>query len=101
MAIPKIQPPTNRKELFERLSDIVQHGAYDMPHTKYVGTGAPGLYLEDLLGLTTGNRDVPDTLGFELKWLSAKTNLITLFHKEPGPEKHCWLHGEKIRMEGR
>lgn len=86
MAIPKIQPPANRKELFERLSDIVQHGAYDMPHTKYVGTGAPGLYLEDLLGLTTGNRDVPDTLGFELKWYTPKTNLITLFHKEPGPE---------------
>jgi len=87
MTIPdKPAPPKNRKELFERLSAIVQHGKYEMPTEKYSGTGAPGLYLEDLLGLSTGNRDVPDTLGWELKFYSPDTNLITLFHKEPEPE---------------
>ena len=57
-----------------------------MPATKYSGTGGPGLYLEDLLGLTTGSKDIPDALGWELKWYTPKTNLITLFHKEPKPQ---------------
>lgn len=81
-----VLPPKTRKELLERLAEIVRHGAYDMPSKKYTGTGGPGLYLEDLLGLTTGNRDVPDTLGWELKFYSNDTNLITLFHKEPRPD---------------
>lgn len=78
--------PKNKKELFRRLTEIVQHGVYTMPTAKYSGTGGPGLYLEDLLGLTTGNRDLPDSLGWELKFYNRKTNLITLFHKEPQPE---------------
>lgn len=82
----KISPPGNRKELLGRLSEIIQHGSYKMPDKRYTGTGGPGLYLEDLLGLTTGNRDVPDSLGWELKFYSAETSLITLFHKEPQPE---------------
>jgi len=52
---------------------------------KYRGTGAPGTFLEDLLGLTTGNKDIPDSLGWEIKYYTKKTNLITLFHKEPRP----------------
>ncbi|MBI3616908.1 MAG: hypothetical protein HY210_01620 [Candidatus Omnitrophica bacterium] len=64
----KIFPPGNRKELLSRLSEIIQHGPYKMPDKRYTGTGGPGLYLEDLLGLTTGNRDVPDSLGWELKF---------------------------------
>jgi len=52
----------------------------------YKGTGAPGTYLEDLLGLTTGNKDIPDSVGWEVKYYTAKTNLITLFHKEPRPQ---------------
>ncbi len=79
-------PPANKKALFARLTEIIQHGDYEMLGTRYVGTGGPGLYLEDLLGLTTGNRDVPDTLGWELKYYSSKTALITLFHKEPQPK---------------
>lgn len=79
-----ISPPLNKKELLARLIDIVRHGAYDMP-VKYAGTGAPGTFLEDLLGLTTGNKDIPDNLGFELKFYTRQTNLITLFHKEPQP----------------
>lgn len=82
-----VSAPTTRKELFERLADIVQHGAYTMPASRYSGTGGPGLYLEDLLGLRTGNRDVPDTLGWELKFYNPQTHLITLFHKEPQPAK--------------
>lgn len=78
-------PPKTRKELFERIVEIVRHGPYDMPGTRYSGTGAPGLFLEDLLGLTTGNKDIPDSLGFELKFYTRKTSLVTLFHKEPQP----------------
>lgn len=81
-----IAPPKTRKELFESIAGIIHHGEYKMPSKKYTGTGGPGLYLEDLLGLATGNRDVPDTLGWELKFYTEKTNLITLFHKEPRPE---------------
>lgn len=81
-----IPPPTTKRELFDRLIEIVRHGPYDMPMERYSGTGGPGLFLEDLLGLTTGNRDVPDTLGWELKFYTTDTGLITLFHKEPRPE---------------
>lgn len=79
-----IVPPQNKKELLARLVEIVQHGVYGMP-VRYGGTGGPGTYLEHLLGLTTGNKDIPDSLGWELKFYSKKTNLITLFHKEPQP----------------
>ena len=56
-----------------------------MPEEKYTGTGGPGLYLEDLLELTTGSADIPDSMGWELKYYTDKTSLITLFHKEPQP----------------
>lgn len=77
--------PRNKKELFERLIEITQHGNYKMPIKRYSGTGAPGIFLEDLLGLTTGNKDIPDSLGWEIKYYTPKTALITLFHKEPQP----------------
>lgn len=80
------KPPKNKRELMARLAEIVQHGEYTMPAKRYRGSGAAGLYLEYLLGLTTGNRDIPDSLGWELKTYSSKTNYITLFHKEPHPE---------------
>src|SRR5688572_10384956 len=83
---PQVFPPKNNKDLFERLNMIVRHGPYEMPAIRYSGTGGPGLYLEDLLGLSTGNRDIPDSLGWELKYYTRQTNLITLFHKEPKPE---------------
>lgn len=45
------------------------------------------MFLEDLLGTTAGAHDIPDALGWELKWHSDRTSLVTLFHKEPdGPE---------------
>ena len=80
-------PPETRKELFERLVDVVQQPSYEMPsEPRYNGTGAPGNFLEDLLGLTAGNADIPDSLGWELKYYTHKTHLITLFHKEPKPD---------------
>ena len=78
--------PKTRKELFAKLNGIIHHGSYEMPEKRYSGTGAPGIYLEDLLGLSAGNKDIPDAVGFELKFYTDKTNLITLFHKEPKPE---------------
>jgi MvaI/BcnI restriction endonuclease family len=83
---PKRLPPTTKKELFQELSEVVHHGVYEMPKLHYSGTGAPGIYLEDLFGLRGGNKDIPDNLGYELKFYTPKTNLITLFHKEPRPE---------------
>jgi MvaI/BcnI restriction endonuclease family len=80
-----VLPPKTKKELFSRMTAILHHGPYQMP-TKYKGTGAPGTFLEDSLGLTTGNKDIPDTLGWEVKYYTPKTNLITLFHKEPRPQ---------------
>ena len=79
-------PPITKKELFAQLVDIVRHGEYIMPDKRYAGTGAPGIFLEDLLEIKTGNRDIPDSLGYELKFYTKKTELITLFHKEPNPE---------------
>lgn len=78
--------PITKKELLAQLVDIVRHGEYVMPDERYQGTGAPGIFLEDLLELKTGNRDIPDSLGFELKYYTKQTDLVTLFHKEPQPE---------------
>ncbi|MDX1471782.1 MAG: MvaI/BcnI family restriction endonuclease, partial [Flavobacteriaceae bacterium] len=81
-------PPKNKNELFSRLRDVIAQGWTTMPnHKRYTGSGAPGNFLEDLLGLRAGNLDVPDTIGWELKYYTKETNLITLFHKEPKPEK--------------
>ncbi len=39
------------------------------------------------MGLTAGSVDMPDAVGWELKWHTEKTHLTTLFHKEAdGPE---------------
>jgi hypothetical protein len=80
--------PNSKKELFARLRDIIAQGWTEMPEgvARYNGTGAPGNYLEDLIGLTAGNKDIADVVGWEVKFFNPKTNYITLFHKEPGPE---------------
>lgn len=92
--------PLNKKELVARLKEIIKQGWTEMPANvpRYNGTGGPGNYLEDLMGLTMGNQDVADVIGFEVKYHTPKTHLITLFHKEPGPQgimrymvsKHGW-----------
>jgi len=84
------QPPRTRAQLFQAVRDVVAHGWYDVPlgPPRYNGAGTPGNFLEDLLGLTTGSADIPDAVGWELKWYTLKTHLITLFHKNPdGPDK--------------
>ena len=91
--------PKNRRELFDAIRALMDHGWYDLP-ASYGGTGGPGRYLEDLLELTAGSKDVPDSeAGWELKWYTTRTSLITLFHKTPdGPQnvmrylvrKHGW-----------
>lgn len=79
--------PTNKKELFERLREILQHGWYTMPQSKRTtGTGGPGNFLEDLFGLRVGNQDIADLIGYEIKYYTDKTSLITLFHREAQPE---------------
>lgn len=85
MTSDEIKPPNTKKELFERLAEIKQHGEYELPARGFGGSGGAGMYLESLLGLTTGNKDIPDSIGWELKFYSKQTNLITLFHKEPQP----------------
>ena len=78
--------PKTKKELFQRMREIFALGWQEMPENRrYNGTGGPGNYLEDLLGLTSGNKDMADVLGWEVKYYTEKTSLITLFHKEPQP----------------
>lgn len=81
-----MKPPATKRELYSRLAEIVQHGTYTMPSKRYRGAGAPGIYVQDLLGIKADNKDISDSVGFELKFYTKKTNLITLFHKEPKPE---------------
>ena len=94
-------PLKTRRQLFDAVRVLISQGWYELPDDgPYGGTGGPGRYLEDLLGLSAGNQDVPDAVsGWELKWYTARTHLITLFNKTPhGPEhiirhlvrKHGW-----------
>ncbi len=82
-------PPRSKKDLFERMRSVIDYGLYEMPEdSRYNGTGAPGHFLEDLLGARSGAQDIPDAVGWELKWHTEKTALVTLFHKEPdGPSE--------------
>lgn len=100
-------PPSNKEELFDRIRSVIDHGTFQMPAgSRYQGTGAPGMFLEDLLGLNAGSMDIPDAVGWEMKWFSARTSLITLFHKEANGPKHAmrrmvqdygWLDGKGRR----
>ena len=95
-----ITQPKNRAELFDAVRSLIEHGRYEMPDkSRYHGTGGPGNYLEDLLGLTAGNKDIPDAVGWELKWCTARTSLITLFHKTPDGPRHIMRH--LVRKHGR
>ena len=82
------EPPRSQTQLFERIRAIIRRGAYELPvGAPYGGTGAPGRLLEDLLGLRSRALETPDAVGWELKWYTEKTSLITLFHKEAdGPD---------------
>ncbi|MYA02195.1 MAG: hypothetical protein F4038_07505 [Chloroflexi bacterium] len=84
-----VAPPQSQAELFERVQALIQSGIHEIPdHSPYRGTGGPGIYLEHQLGLTTNSADLPDSVGWELKWCSPRTSLVTLFHKEAdGPSR--------------
>jgi hypothetical protein len=95
--------PNTKKELFGRLRTIIASGWQQMPvSSRSNGTGAPGNFLEDLIGLNAGNKDIPDITGWEVKFYSPETTLITLFHKEPQPrtalrylvKRYGWLDDE-------
>lgn len=81
--------PHTKKALFARMREILALGWQEMSAevARYNGTGAPGNYLEDLIGLKAGNQDIADVIGWEVKYYTPKSHLITLFHKEPEPEK--------------
>lgn len=97
---PQYSAPQNKGQMVTRLREILIMGWVEMPGDvlRYNGTGGPGNYLEDLLGLTAGNKDIADCVGWEVKFFTPKTSLITLFHKEPEPagimrymvSKHGW-----------
>lgn len=80
-------PPQTKIQMKARLKEIIAAGWLEMSGgpRSYNGTGGPGNYLEDLLGLTSGNQDIADCIGWEVKFSTLKTGLITLFHKEPEP----------------
>ena len=75
-----------KTELFDRLRKVLRKKNYIMPDdSPYKGTGAPGIYLENLLDLKAGNEDIPDAGSWEVKFYNPRTALITLFHKTPEP----------------
>ena len=76
---------TPSTDIRNKLKGILETREYTIPDDgRFGGTGAPGLYLEHLLGLKTSNADVPDAGGWEVKFSSGNA-LITLFQKEPSP----------------
>ena len=60
------------------MSQIFALGWQEMPPDvpRYNGTGGPGNFLEDLIGLKTGNQDIADIIGWEVKSYTPKTNLV-------------------------
>ena len=72
----------SKRVLFEGVRSLCDSGWHDLPNT---GTGAPGNYLEHMLGLETTNHDGPDAGLWELKFSQGKS-LLTLFHKTPRPQ---------------
>ena len=73
------------RHVVERLRQALHTGEFEIPRGMgFEGTGAPGLYLEHLLGLPTSNQDIPDEGSWEVKF-SSGNSLITLFHKEANP----------------
>lgn len=76
--------PPHQRVLFDRIIELIGRGWQTLP-SEYRGTGAPGVFLEAQLGLQRGPNpeDWPDAHGWELKWHTARTQYMTLFHKTP------------------
>ena len=72
--------------LFARLQDVLKRGWIQLPdYPGYGGTGAPGIVLEELLGVDGGNNDTPDAGKWEIKFHGGSA-LLTLFHLEAEPK---------------
>lgn len=83
---------TPDRRIQETLRRVLAQGEFEIPEGQgFEGTGAPGLYLEHLLGLKTSNADVPDAGAWEVKFTGGSTPL-TLFHKEPYPRGQAMRH---------
>ncbi len=75
-------------DLYARLRGVLKRGWTQIPdYYGYRGTGAPGLILEELLGLNASNLDLPDAGKWEIKFHSGSAPL-TLFHLEAQPKGH-------------
>ncbi len=75
--------------LYARLKGVLNRDWIDIPdYYGYRGTGAPGLILEELLGVDGGNRDTPDAGKWEIKFSGKNAGLLTLFHLEAAPKGH-------------
>lgn len=69
---------TPDKSLVTRLESVLKQREHEIPlGMGFEGTGAPGLYLEHLLGLKTSNQDIPDAKAWEIKY-SSGNSLVTL-----------------------
>ncbi|MDE0471851.1 MAG: MvaI/BcnI family restriction endonuclease [Ekhidna sp.] len=86
----------------KKIIKVIKKGFYEFPeNSRFNGSGAPGMYLEHLLGLDANNKDQPDLDGWEVKYHSG-TAPLTLFHKTPEPKaimeymvnKHGWKNNK-------
>ena len=83
---------TPDRRIQDTLKQVLATREFEIPAGQgFEGTGAPGLYLEHLLGLKTSNADVPDAGAWEVKFNSGKAPL-TLFHKDPYPRGDAIRH---------
>lgn len=85
-------------ELFQKIHEIIASGWSRMPD-EHQGTGAPGLYLEQLVGLSVSSSDTPDAGRWELKYCSGSA-LLTLLHKTPQPRGSVRYLIEKFGWKG-
>lgn len=83
----------SKKFLFNRIREICEGGWFDL---KSKSSGAPGLLLEEMVGLAASNHDSPDAGQWELKF-SGGNSLVTLCHKTPGPKG---IVGHLIKQHG-
>ncbi|HGM9888170.1 TPA: MvaI/BcnI family restriction endonuclease [Proteus mirabilis] len=73
------------KQFFDNLRNVLSRGWVEIPdYHGYRGTGGVGIILNELLGCSNNNEDIPNSSKWEVKFHSGKAPL-TLFHKTPEP----------------
>ena len=76
---------TSSRAVLARLREVLQQKQHEMPSDMgFEGSGAPGIYLNHLLGLRASNLDTPDADAWASKYTGG-SSLVTLFHKDPFP----------------